>query len=136
MAIRATSATKNPMLVALANQFAGGTLEIRTGARPTSIQSPRTGTVLWTKVLPNPSLFVASGVATKLGTWSALPSANGLAGYWTLRLAGDTNVLSDGDPRIDGTIVLSGNAGDATVNDLNFVTSQAVEILTFNLRLP
>lgn len=82
MNIRASFA--DDMLDVLVAAFTlGGTLELRTGDRPSSVADPDSGTLLATYTIPAPGFAAASGgSAGALGTpWMAVAVATGVAGH-------------------------------------------------------
>jgi hypothetical protein len=114
--------------------YDSGILEIRTGPQPASAADAPTGVLLWTEPLPADALTTATtGIKQKNGTWLANAVATGQARHFRLKRTGDTGVVSETQPRIDGEISLPDQGGDLTVNDLSFVTGQQVEILTVEI---
>lgn len=61
----------------------GGTLELRTGARPSSVADPDSGTLLATYTIPAPGFSAASGgSAGAIGTpWLAIATGTGAVGH-------------------------------------------------------
>lgn len=84
MAMNILPAFADDMLDVLVAAFtAGGTLELRTGARPTAVSDPDAGSLLATFTIPAPGFAAASGgSANSLGTpWLAVATGTGVAGH-------------------------------------------------------
>lgn len=130
MAIKYSDAVRNAK--ADATETAIGTspvLKFRTGSPPANVAAAATGTVLATLTLPANWMDAASGgVKSKHGSWTvAAADADGTAGHFEI-------TASDGTTRhMQGTVTAAGGGGDMTVSNVEFVTGQPVEVLTFTL---
>lgn len=104
-------------------------LKIRTGDAPAGIADADSGTVLSTLVLPTDWLVAPdAGAVAKSGTWQDLSAdATGTAGHFRIYAADGTT------PKMQGTVTLTGNGGDMTVDNLSFVAGQEFEVTGFTL---
>lgn len=93
--------------------FNGGTVEIRTGMRPASPESPPTGKLLGVMNLPDPAFMLASngGEKPKAGVWRFPVLADGKMGWFRMKTAA-------GDMWVDGEITLLGKGGDLEFDKL------------------
>jgi hypothetical protein len=101
----------------------GPTLKIRTGAKPASIDSASTGTVLASMLLPNDwMLDAAAGQKVKNGTWQDLAAdADGVAGHYEI-------VAADGVVDERGSITQINGQGDMEIQSVNVVTGQTITV--------
>jgi hypothetical protein len=84
MTVNILEATKNVMLEELRAAFTlGGTIEFRTGAAPSSVSDPDSGTLLLIYTLPAPAFAAASGgsIATLGAPYAAVATATGTPGH-------------------------------------------------------
>jgi hypothetical protein len=108
----------------------GATLVIRSAPRPL-VSAAMTGTLLWSFVLPADAFAAAAfGQKLKNGTWNANNVGSGTAAWFRFKLASDTNVVSDTQPRIDGDVTLPGNGGELTLGSLVLTNGLANEVLS------
>jgi hypothetical protein len=123
--IKKNTALRNKQLNDSLAVFNGGTLEIRTGAQPASANNAATGTLLATINIPNPAFSAASGgVTSKNGTWSAVASATGVAGWARMK-------SSDGTYVRDFSVGESG--ADLIIDDDNVTSGTTVTVVTLNI---
>lgn len=104
-------------------------LKIRTGAPPANCQTADSGTVLATLNLPTDWMNAASGgTKTMLGTWADNSAdATGTAAHFRI-------YASDGVTcGMQGTVTITAGGGDMTVDNPDFVISQAFSITAFTL---
>lgn len=105
---------------------ASPTLEIRTGAKPTTPASADTGTLLVSIPVPPDWLTGASvGIKVLQGTWSASAVASGDQGHFRLKQAGAT--------KAQGAISLAGGGGAMIANNLTLASGQNVSVSAFTL---
>lgn len=133
MAINLSAAVRNAMLDAL--EPAIGTapiLKIRTGAKPATTADASTGTVLATVALPSDWLLAAdAGEKAQSGTWEdASADAAGTAGHYEI-LAADGVTC-----HLRGTVTLTGEGGDMTLDNTSFQPTQVFTITAFSLTIP
>lgn len=123
-------ALRNQQADDLGTQFDGGTLEIRTGAKPADPDSAATGTLLCTINLTNPAFQAASGGAiSKNGVWNGTAVAAGVAGYGRMKNAGATMNL-------DLTVSESGGGGEAIISDENIANGQVITVSACTITIP
>jgi len=122
--------------------FANGIIEIRTGTQPATADSAVTGTLLGTVTL-NSGAFTpgvatngltfataADGAVSKSGVWSFNGVANGTAGWFRLKgNAADADLLGTGDPRLDGSIAVSG--ADMNLSNISISVSRPTTVDSF-----
>lgn len=132
MAITKNTALRNLQAQALGDAFDGGTIQIRTGAKPASANSAASGSLLSTINLPDPAFApAASGAIDKAGTsWSAIASGTGTAGYArfissdTLKVMDCTVAESAADLIIDDDAITSGGIVTVTAMTLNIPSGE------------
>lgn len=108
----------------------GPLVRIRTGAPPANTAASRTGTILVSIVLPSDWLSVpTNGQVTKVGTWQGTAIATGTAGYF--EVMDSTGATCHGQ----GTVTLTGNGGDMTVDNTSIATSQTVTVTSFSFTI-
>jgi hypothetical protein len=95
-------AFRNGQAQILADTFAGGVLELRSGSQPASADAAPTGTLLMTINLPDPALVVATdGLLIKDGDWSGSAITSGVVGWARFRTTGDAEDENQTDERLD-----------------------------------
>lgn len=104
-------------------------LRIYTGTKPANTAAAATGTLLVEMTLPSDWMGAASsGQKAKAGTWQdASANATGDAGYFRIYDSAGTTC------HIQGTVTITGNGGDMTLNKVNITTGDNVEITSFTL---
>ena len=101
-------------------------LKIYTGTAPANCAAAATGTLLISIALPSDWMSAAaSGVKSKLGTWSGSASAAGTAGYFRITDTAGTAV------GLQGTAGMS--ATDLILDNSNISATQVVTVNTFSL---
>ena len=126
MAVRINDAARNGMVDELAGAFAGGTLELRTGAQPASANDTALGDVVVSITLPNPAFSPASeGVAALTGSWSGTAATS-------------HDFAVDGWYRITGGgMVKDGDVGtELTLDDPNVIEGGTVTVTAATLTMP
>jgi hypothetical protein len=109
---------------------AAGTLKVYTGAKPASVATAASGTLLATFTLTDP---VAAAAAAGVATWNTSPAlsttvaADGTAGWF--RVAD-----SDGNAVFDGTVGTSG--ADLNFSSVAWVTGGTVQITSASVTEP
>lgn len=130
MALRKNVALVNAESDAFGVFFNGGTLKIYTGSQPVDPNSAASGTLLCTITIPTPAFGAASaGSISKAGTWSAVASDTGTAGY--ARMAS-----SDTLKTLDITVTESGAGGDAIIDDDAIVNGNTVTVTSCTVTMP
>lgn len=127
MALQYSVAVNNARLESVETTI-GGTahLKIYTGVPPANCAAAATGTLLVDMTLPADYLSAAaSGVKSKLGTWSGTGAAAGTAGYFRIT---DTAGTATG---LQGTAGMTGT--DMTLDNSNIAATQVVTVNTFSL---
>lgn len=105
-----------------------GTIQIRDGVKPASVNDPVTGTLLATVTLPKPAFGDAvAGVATLAAVGSVVAAADGTASWFR---AFD----SAGTPIFGGTVGTSG--ADLIVNTTAFQAGGTVQITSGTVTQP
>lgn len=129
MALQFSVAVRNAMLDAI--ETATGTaavIKIRTGAPPATCATADSGTVLASITLASDW---ASAAASGSKSWSGLPvtdnsaDATGTAGHFRLYASDGTTCHAQ------GTVTLTGEGGDMTVDNTSFVAAQVFSITAF-----
>lgn len=130
MSEKINTAARNLQANSLADQFDGGTLEIYTGAQPSSANDSPTGTLLCTITLPTPAFgAAASGEAAKAGTWSDVGLDDDDAGWFRLSSSDDTIV-------IDGAVTATSGGGELELSTITIETGIDVVVTTFKIVQP
>lgn len=130
MAIQFSTPIRNARLDAIATVIgASAVLIIYTGTQPANCSEAPTGTVLATLSLPSSWMLAAtSGSKSKTGTWSDTSAdASGTAGYFRIY---DSLLTACG---LQGSITITGGAGDMTIDNIDIVSGQTVTITSFVL---
>lgn len=130
MPLRKNTDTVDEQAAAFGSLFDGGTLEIYTGTQPADPNSGATGSLLATITIPGTAFgSPSSGVIAKAGTWSALATATGTAGYCRM-ISADT--LKTLDIQVSDTP--GGN--NMLINDLNIVNGNIVSVTSLTITIP
>jgi hypothetical protein len=112
----------NEILDLCTDKIDGGTIEIRSGAKPASPNDAAAGTLLATLTLPTPSFGSASARSATVGTIAANnASATGTAAHFRAKSSGGTAY-------IDGTVTATGGGGDLELDSTSITSGQPVEI--------
>lgn len=130
MAVNLSVAVRNAKLNAVeATVDVAPILRIYTGTKPANTAAASTGTLLVEMTLPSDWMGAASsGQKAKAGTWQdASANATGDAGYFRIYDSAGTTC------HIQGTVTITGNGGDMTLNKVNITTGDNVEITSFTL---
>lgn len=128
MAFRKNDALRNSEANAFGDLFNGGILQIRTGAQPADPDSAASGTLLAEIDLPADAFNGASGgVITKLGVWSEIAVASGVAG-WARFISSDTLKTFD--------VSVAESAADLIIDDEDVVSGGVVTVTSFSLSTP
>lgn len=104
-------------------------LKIRTGTAPANCAAGDSGVVLATVNLPSDWMAAAAnGTKSMLGTWEdASADASGTAGHFRI-------YSSDGNTcHMQGTVTMTGNGGDMTVDNTSFATGQNFIVTSFTI---
>lgn len=128
MALRKNTALRNAQADALGPMFNAGTLKIYTGAQPASANDAASGSLLATIVIPATAFgAAASGIIAKNGTWSAVATGTGTAGW--ARMAS-----SDGLKIMD--FLCAESAADLIIDNDAVVTGGAVTVTALTITVP
>lgn len=108
---------------------AGSILELRTGAPP-GADAAASGTLLCSITLPAaPWAAAAAGVKAKAGVWSDVGTAaagvGANVGHFRLKNAAGTRIE-------EGTVTVTGGAGDATIDNVSIAQNQVVAVTSFS----
>ncbi len=116
-------------------------IEIRTGSQPSSANDAPTGTLLVTFYSDGASAGLefddaSDGVISKKSTetWSGTAVATGTAGWFRMRLPGDSETQNTTDCRIDGACATSG--GELNMSSLSITNGAVQTISTFQITMP
>lgn len=107
----------------------GGSLVIRSGAKPVNTAAANAGDALATIALPTPWMGApANGVINKAGAAWADNAADddGTAGHFRIYDAG-------GVCKIQGTVTQTGGGGDMEVDNTDFAAGQFFEVTAFSI---
>jgi hypothetical protein len=130
MTIQFSIPVRNARLDAVATVIgASAKLIIYSGAQPADCSEAPSGTVLATLSLPSSWMLAASsGSKSKTGTWSDTSAdAGGTAGHFRIY---DSLLTTCG---LQGSITVTGGAGDMTLDNTTIVAGQTVTITSFVL---
>lgn len=114
----------------LGDLFDAGTLEIYTGSQPSDPNSGPSGSLLVTITIPNPAFGAPSaGVVAKAGTWSAVATDTGTAG-WARFISADTLKTMD--------VVVTDTPGgnDLLINGIDITIGNTVTVVSLTLSEP
>jgi hypothetical protein len=143
MSLRLSTGTRNALLStkSFLSIFVDSFIEIYTGLQPTSPDDAPTGTLLARIYSDAASLGLefsaaVSGVIGKKSaeTWSGYAVATGTAGWFRLKAAGDTGVLSTTECRMDGACATSG--GQLNMSSLSITLGALQAISSFAITQP
>lgn len=136
MAIQISDITARTMLDGIDATFNAGKIQLRSGAAPGVGQVP-SGTLLAEEDLPADAFAAASGRSkAKNGTWQTVGAAAGIIGHYRMIAAGDTGAATQNEPRIEGSVTLTGGGGDMTVDNNDVEPAQEITITSFTLTIP
>jgi hypothetical protein len=130
MAVQLSTAVRNARLDAIETAIgASAILRIRSGSVPANCAAADAGSVLATVNLPSDWMAAASGGSKALsGSWvDASADASGTAAHFRLYDSTGTTCHAQ------GTVTLTGNGGDMTVDSLTFTAGQQFSITGFTL---
>lgn len=128
MAIRKKNSMINAEADYVADLFAGGTLEIYSGAQPADPNSAPSGTLLATIDLPDPAFGAAAGgVISKSGTWQGSVVSTATAG-WGRFISADETTSFD--------VSIGEAATDLIIDDEDLVTGGIVTVTAFTFTVP
>jgi hypothetical protein len=130
MAIKLSEVVRNARLDAIETAIgASAVLKIRTGAPPANVAAADSGTVLATLNLPADWMAAASGGAKAMsGTWEDLSADNtDTAAHFRIYASDGTTA------HLQGTITVTGGDGDMTLDTIDIVAGQTVQITSFTL---
>lgn len=145
MPLRLSTGTRTKLLDtgSLKTIFAAGFIDIYSGSQPASADDAATGTKLCTVYSDgtttgvNLAAAATAGVITKASgeTWSGTVLADGVAGYFRFRAAGDAGTASSTTAaRIDGAIGTSG--AQLNLGSLVFTTGAPFIMASASFTLP
>ena len=128
MALTLSDAAAHARLNALTALLNGGTIEVRTGAKPATVGAAATGTLLGTLGLSATAFANASGRAAVANAISSDTSADasGTAGWFRAKASGSAAV-------IDGTITTSGNGGDLIIDNASIVAGGQINATSWTV---
>ena len=129
MALTFSTTLRNARVTAIKNTIgASAVVKIRTGAAPSNVASPSTGTVLATLSLPSEWLgTAANGAISKVGDWEAQAETSGTAGHFEV-------CASDGSTvHIRGSVTGTSGNGEMKVDNTNFAEGQNFTITSFTI---
>jgi hypothetical protein len=130
MALTLRDTAANAMVDALTDLIDGGTVEIRSGAKPANPADAATGTLLATLTLPTPSFGAAASRAATVGAVAATTgSATGTAGHFRAKSSGGTAY-------VDGTVTATGGGGDLELDSVSVVSGESVDITGGTWQIP
>jgi hypothetical protein len=130
MTVQYSVAVKNARLDAIEVAIgANAILKFRSGAKPTNITDPSSGTVLATLNLPADYMAAAAGgVKSKSGTWEDIAAdAAGTIVHFEITAADGTTV------HMRGTVTATGGGGDMTVDNTVVAAGQDVLVTSFGI---
>lgn len=135
MAFRISNAMAKAMLDAGLDLLDSGTIEVRTGSAPTTVEDAATGTLLATLGF-NATAFPASADGTDKATATANAitsdtdaAATGTAGYFRGKSSGGT-------AHCQGSVTASGGGGDMELNTVSIQQHATVACTAFVVNLP
>lgn len=126
MTLTLPTASRNAMCDALVDRFdlgaGAGTIEIRSGTRPTTANDTATGTLLATVTLIDPAFGAAStGVATLADPAPVTGAAAGTATWFR-------GLDSTGATVMDGSVTATGGGGDLTLATTTISVGLSVDV--------
>lgn len=109
---------------------AAGTMQIRTGSKPSTPQDAATGTLLATVIFADPAFGSPSTGSAAVSDPAAVTAvATGNAGW--CRIADST-----GAAVMDGTVTATGGGGDVTLASTSISSGQSVDITGGSISMP
>lgn len=133
MAEQIDTTLRTAMAQALCDALAGGSIKLFSGSLPVNCAAADPATTLATGSLPATAATAASGVATKAGTWTFTGGA-GAGGGTTATVY--RLYRSGGGCVAQGTVTITGDGGDMTVDNPNIASGQAGAVSTFTRTMP
>jgi hypothetical protein len=133
MALQFSTSVRNAILDQIETTIGtSAVLKIRTGSPPANCAAADSGTVLATLNLPSDWMANASGGSkSKSGTWQdSSADATGTAGHYRLYASDGTTCHAQ------GTVTLTGGAGDMEVDSTSFTAGQSFTVTTFTWTAP
>lgn len=133
MALQLSTTARNALLDAIETAIgASAVLRIRSGSVPANVAAADAGSVLATVNLPSDWMAAASGGSKSLsGSWSDNSAdASGTAAHFRLYASDGTTC------HMQGTVTLTGNGGDMTLDSLSFTAGQQFSVTGFTLTAP
>lgn len=130
LAVSAANAMANA-IAALVDAGSGpGTVKIYSGAKPATVATAPTGTLLCTVVLGDPAFAAASGgVITGADPAPQNPTAAGTAGWFRAADSAGTAVY-------DGTVSATGGGGDMQLSNTSLASGISVDITALSVTIP
>lgn len=130
MAYRKNNAQATYQAAQFNASFGGGTLEVRTGAQPSTGNDAATGTLLATLTLPGTILDTpVNGVAGLLATFSGTAVAGGTAG-WARFLS------ATGGRSFDVDVSETGGGGELIIDNEAVESGGQVSVVDFTYTVP
>ncbi len=131
MAITIATAVRNAMDDAATALTNGGSIQIRTGSKPSSPADAATGTLLATITLNTPAFGAATSGSASLVTTSlnATAVADGTAGWFRILSSGAAALM-------DGLVSAAGGGGDIIMTPAAVVTGTTCTITSGTLTVP
>jgi hypothetical protein len=128
--LRKNTDLRNVQADALGAVFDGGTLEIYTGTQPADPNSAPTGSLLATINIPNPAFgAAAAGVIAMAGSWSAVATDTGTAG-WARFISASTNET------FDVVVTEDPDDNDLLINEADITIGNTVEVIALTITVP
>lgn len=130
MALQFSAAVRNAILDVIESTIStSAVLKIRTGAQPADVATADSGTVLATLTLPSDWMAAASGgTKAKAGTWEDTSAdATGTAAHFRIYASDGTTAHAQ------GSVTITGDGGDMTVDSTSFTAAQAFTVTGFTL---
>lgn len=130
MSLKLSVVVRNARLDAIESTIgADAILKIRTGSAPADCGTADSGTVLATLPLPSDWMAAASGGSkSKSGTWQDTSAdGTGTAGHFRLYASDGTTC------HLQGTVTITGDGGDMTLDNTSLATGQTITITGFSL---
>lgn len=129
MAISIGTALAQAMAAAAATDIgAGATIELRTGAKPATVATAASGTLLGTVAISG-SFSATGAVLTSADPAAVAVVASGAAGYFRVKTSG-------GVAKIDGTITEAGGGGDMILDDVDLISGGTVNLGVPSFTMP
>lgn len=132
MALQFSTAVRNAMLdVIESTTGVSAKLRILTGTPPVNCAAAQSGTLLVEITLPSDWMQAASSGTKQLsGTWQAVATGSGTAGYYRIVDNSGTTCHEQ------GTVTNTGGGGDMTVDNTNIAANQTITVTTKTLTAP